>query len=763
MSSGPLISDIEKDRHKTRDQLLNDLAELRAKFAAKTQGLAGRERVAGMLDGITEPVLVLDDASQVVYANSAAARLFAKDDGAIEGRSLWDLYPKTHDTLFYNAYKKARKDRNACKFRELHRRLGKWFEVCLYPVPGGMTVLFNDITVSRQLEELPRLALTLLHNLKDNVFLMREDGRLFHVNTETQDSLGYSGDELHKMSIFGVVPAACQEEWRDVLARIRQHGSMTFESRLLARDGHEFPVEVYANFIELYGHCYYTVSARDITERKRVEETLEKYRILSENARDIALFIDRDGQILEANRAAVEAYGYTREELLSLTIYDIRVGDPGHHIDEQMDTSFEKGILFEALHRRKDGSAFPVEVSSQGRIIDGRKVLLSIVRDITVRKGIEEALIESEGFNRSVLDALPSSIAVLDETGTIIYVNSGWEKFGVENDICPVGGAGKGINYFEVCRRAYGPNSEESPVALKGMMSVLLGEKDLFEVEYPCDSPDTKRWFQMRVTPFQGRNTHGIVVYHNDITSRKIAEEAVMEAKARAELYVDLMGHDINNMNQVAMGSLEMALMDLEQDGKMDASCKPLLERSMESLTNSSQLIKNVQKLQRASTEGIKLQAVDVADVLKEIIDEQRSTPGKDLTIYYKNEASHCLVKANELLQDVFRNLLTNAIKHARTDRHLTIGVAVKSIVQNGRNFCRVAIEDNGPGVPDEIKDRLFRRFSRGDTKAKGSGLGLYLVKTLVEHYGGNIRIEDRVPGDCTKGARFVVTIPSTE
>ena len=226
-----------------------------------------------MLDGVTEAVLVLDDESRVVYANSAAARLFAKEPGTIEGRNLWDLYPKSHDTMFYNSYEKARKSRSTGKFQELHRRLGKWFDVYLFPVPGGMTVVFNDITVSRQLEELPRLALTLLHNLKDNVFLMRADGRLFHVNTETQDSLGYTSDELHKMSIFDVVPPSYAKEWHDILDRIRQHGSMTFESWLRARDGREFPVEVYANFIELYGHSYYTVSARDITERKQAELT----------------------------------------------------------------------------------------------------------------------------------------------------------------------------------------------------------------------------------------------------------------------------------------------------------------------------------------------------------------------------------------------------------------------------------------------------------------------------------------------------------
>jgi PAS domain S-box-containing protein len=876
MSPRPLIPESEKDKHKTRDQLLKELTELRGQLAAKTDGLAGCNRVIGMLDGITEPILILDDGSQIVYANSAAERLFAKSRELIEGRSLWDVYPKRPETLFYNAYEKAKKNRSTGKFREMHRLLGKWFDVYLYPVPGGMTVLFNDITISRQMEELPRLALILLHNLKDNVFLMRADGRLFHVNNETKNSLGYSSDELHKMSIFDVVPQDCRREWQGILDRIRQHGSMTFESRLCARDGREFPVEVYASYIELYGIHYYTISARDnterkeaerssaflasvvhtaydailsitlegiitswnygaeklygytadealgndiamlapldrqtevsealermrikglpehyetlrqrkdgtlidvsltlspivdasgafvgssvivhniserirneralkeseanlsraqriahignwtwdtkkdrvycsdefyrifgmprqdyitygqfintlnpedrdpvngavdaalnrgeiynidyrivwpndnerivhaegevlidqagkpatmfgtiqdVTERKKEEKILEKYRLFSENARDIALFIGRDGHILEANRAAVETYGYTREELLSKSIYDLRVGDPGQHVDEQMDMAFNKGILFETVHRRKDGSTFPVEVNSQGRIIDGQKVVLSVVRDIAERKQVEEAL---------------------------------------------------------------------------------------------------------------------------------------QVAKAQAELYVDLMGHDINNMNQIAMGSLEVALMVLEQGGKLDASGKPLLEKSIESLTSSSQLIRNVQKLQRASTEGIGLKAMNVTALLESVIREFQQFPGKALTIDF-SRAGDCMVSANELLKDVFVNLIGNAIKHSRTDQSLTIGISADNVVDHGKKYCRFIIEDNGPGIPDDTKEKLFNRFARGATKAHGSGLGLYLVKTLVEHYGGQILVEDRVPGDYCKGARFVVTIPSSD
>jgi hypothetical protein len=74
------------------------------------------------------------------------------------------------------------------------------------------------------------------------------------------------------MRIFDVVPPSCANDWHDILNRTRQHGSMTFESRLCSRDGHEFPVEVYANFIEVYGNSYYTISARDITGRMQAEQ-----------------------------------------------------------------------------------------------------------------------------------------------------------------------------------------------------------------------------------------------------------------------------------------------------------------------------------------------------------------------------------------------------------------------------------------------------------------------------------------------------------
>jgi PAS domain S-box-containing protein len=718
MSSGPLISDSEKDKHKTRDQLLKELSELRGQLAARTESLEACESVAGMLDGITEPVVV-DDKETILYANAAAGKTFGGSQEPVEG---------------------------------------KWFEIFIYPVPGGTTILFRDATVDRQKEEIARLGLALLHNMKESVFLMRAAGRLFHMNNETQDSLGYSSDELHRMSIFDVVPPASQREWRDILDRIRQHGSMAFESRLRARDGREFPVEVYANFIEFYGHNYYTVSARDITERKEAERSSGFLASVVHTAYDAIFSITPEGIITSWNQGAEKLYGYTADETLGNHVAMLAPPDLRTEVSEALEKMRSEGLPehYETVHQRKDGTIIDV-LLTLSPIVDASGAFTGssvIAHDITERKRADAAIIETREKYRSLVENINDMVWETDDSFAVTYASAKTrDVMGYE----PREILGR-LPFDFVC-------NEDLDRFGEAIDRALTDRKPLALLEYKIRRKD-------------GRAVHietnGMPVFDNggvfkgyrginrDVTERKQAEEALQVAKAQAELYVDLMGHDINNMNQVAMASLDLALMDLEQDGKLDASHKPLLEKSVESLTSSSQLIRNVQKLQRASTEGISLKAINATALLESVIRDFRQAPGKELTIDF-SRCGDCMVSANELLKDVFVNLIGNAVKHARPDRPLSIGISADSVVEHGKKYCRFTIEDNGPGVSDEVKDRLFRRFSRGATKACGSGLGLYLVKTLVEHYGGKINIEDRVPGDYTKGAKFVVKIPAVE
>jgi two-component system, cell cycle sensor histidine kinase and response regulator CckA len=130
---------------------------------------------------------------------------------------------------------------------------------------------------------------------------------------------------------------------------------------------------------------------RALGRERRARNVLRRYQLLAEHGRDIMLFVAaEDGRILEANAAATHAYGYTREELRALTIFDLRDRATLGATTAQMAAAGSTGVRFETVHRRKDGSTFPVEVSSHGATIEGTKTLLSIVRDITRRKEAEQ-------------------------------------------------------------------------------------------------------------------------------------------------------------------------------------------------------------------------------------------------------------------------------------------------------------------------------------------------------------------------------------
>lgn len=165
----------------------------------------------------------------------------------------------------------------------------------------------------------------------------------------------------------------------------------------------------------------------DITDKKVAEEGLRRYQLLSENARDIIFFIGMDGEIIDANKAAVKEYGYSYEELCSMNIREIRRN--WSFSKDQMESAKRKGITFEAFHFRRDGSSFPVEVSSQIAAIGDRQVLLSIVRDITDRRLTEKVLQENEEKYKTLFNTATDAIFLYEiiedkeKLGKIVEVN----------------------------------------------------------------------------------------------------------------------------------------------------------------------------------------------------------------------------------------------------------------------------------------------------------------------------------------------------
>ena len=364
--------------------------------------------------------------------------------------------------------------------------------------------------------------------------------------------------------------------------------------------------------------------------------------------------------------------------------------------------------------------------------------------DATERKRAEEALRESEEKFRILADSANTGI-LLVQGEDIVYINRALAGMsGYTVDEC------KHLKYWNMAppdRREYirwagnarqqgwiGPSRTELKLICKNGEDIWLDSS----------------WS----VPFLGGKP-AVLVMCVDITARKRAESEVLKAKAQAELYLDLMGHDINNLNQIAQGFLEMALDSLD----LAPTQKDLIEKPLEALQSSSRIIANVRKLQKAETGGFPSKTVDICSVLEDLKARYSNVPERKVTIDFEH-IHPCNVPANELIGDVFSNILGNAIKHSDPQKPLIINLGIENVTWDEKDYFRIMIEDNGPGISDKLKEKLFSRFTRGETRASGNGLGLHIARTLVQSFQGKLWVEDRVQGDFAKGARFVVLLP---
>ena len=124
-----------------------------------------------------------------------------------------------------------------------------------------------------------------------------------------------------------------------------------------------------------------------------------------------------------------------------------------------------------------------------------------------------------------------------------------------------------------------------------------------------------------------------------------------------------------------------------------------------------------------------------------------------------KDDGKKKLSQMNELAKDIFLNLFSNAIKFDEHEK-IVIDVEIEGQTIDKIQYWRVSVADNGPGIDDSIKDKIFDRFTQGPSISIGTGLGLYIAKALVEIYKGKIWVEDRVEGDRSKGSVFKVILP---
>ncbi len=489
----------------------------------------------------------------------------------------------------------------------------------------------------------------------------------------------------------------------------------------------------------------------EITVRKQTEETLleseEKLRCYYELPLIGMALTSVEKGWLQANDEICRILGYSRDELFR-TKWD-KISHPD---DLDKDMGLFNRLLSGEIDNyttekrfvRKDGEVIPTQISI-GCIRNpdnSVRYIVGIMQDITERKQAEETLLESEEKFR-VLAETSSAMFWLYQGERFVYVNGAGERMtGYAIDEL------RGMRFWDVV------HPDDRDLVRDRGLARQRGERvpQKYEVKLLTKGGET-RWVELNAGRIMYRGEPAGIATFFDITERKRAEEELKDAKAQSELYLDLMGHDINNMHQIALGYLELA-----RDAQAGEGDNEFLNKPIEVLQRSARLIKNVRKLQKLKEGVFQTQEVDVCEVLMDVQREFGAVPHKAITLDI-NEYKHCHVCANELLHDVFANLVSNAIKH--TGDRADIDIDLEVVKDNHGRYCRVSVEDNGPGIPDGFKGVIFNRVLKGTDKAKGMGLGLFLVRSLVESYGGKVWVEDRVPGDYTKGSRFVVMLPT--
>ena len=271
----------------------------------------------------------------------------------------------------------------------------------------------------------------------------------------------------------------------------------------------------------------------DISELKTAQaaqaESEARFRLLADHMSQFAWMTDEKGWIYWYNQRWFDYTGTTLSEMQGWGWKKVHHPDHVDRVVEKFTRCIETGDVWEDTFplRGRDGQyrwflsrAIPIR-DAQGQIIQW----FGTNTDITEQHQAEQALTEQTSFIGSILDSLPIHLAVINHAGTILQVNSAWNRFALENlGPCRIEGLGVGVNYLDVLRTAAGSNGEVRK-SLDGIEAVLAGASNLFEQEYPCHAPSERRWFRMSVSPLKACGS-GAVITHLDISARKVAEES---------------------------------------------------------------------------------------------------------------------------------------------------------------------------------------------------------------------------------------------
>ncbi|MCC9168359.1 GAF domain-containing sensor histidine kinase [Pontibacter harenae] len=512
-------------------------------------------------------------------------------------------------------------------------------------------------------------------------------------------------------------------------------------------------------------------------KRRTAELEYQNYlnRIITDNATGALFMMNEFGECTFMNPAAVAMTGFTLEELANKPLHDIihHTRPDGSHyplhecpidraLPQNSDVRAHQDVFI-----RKDGTFFPVSCAASPIKENGVPVGTVIeVRDVTEEKKAEQELLESAEKLRLILEAMPQIAWTANPGGDIDYINRRWEEYTGKIAVEGIG---------DLWLKAV--HEDDRDAAFKVWKASLESGAD-YENYFKIKAKDgTYRWFLARAVPLVTQDGELLKWFGTctDVHEQRLAIENLVKAqeqltvinselssknkelmKTNADLdnFVYTASHDL----RAPIANLEGLLLALKDELALkEVSVTRLLEymdvaigrfkRTIAELTEISKTQKNIEEEE---------EQLDLNELLADIKESIRDTiANAGATITSDFSALDTVRFSRKNFRSILYNLISNGIKYRSLDRPVEVKVSVKYLEAEKEVLLRV--EDNGLGVDMSQADQLFVMFKRLHDHVEGSGVGLYIVKRIVENAGGRIEVESELG----KGSAFIVYLPA--
>ena len=514
------------------------------------------------------------------------------------------------------------------------------------------------------------------------------------------------------------------------------------------------------------------------SQKKRIQAEIglraseDRYRILFEQAPDAILLEDMEDRIIDVNPSASKLMGYTRDELLQMTVSDLKSPEGRGKAGSIIRGEYEKhlGSAFEGLSIHKDGHRIPVEIKTVQISREG--LFLSIVRDISERKQTEKTLRESEKRYRLLADNVTDVIWILDISRLQLkYVSPSVERL-------------QGFTSEELVKlpldEILTPQSFKLATEMisKELEIEAAGKEDplrprTFELEEYCKDGSTI-WVEVTASLVRDAMDQviGVLGVSRDISERKLAEkekkklEIQLQQAQKMESIGTLAGgiaHDFNNILSAVIGYTELGLNDVEKNSALFHNLQEVLRAAR----RASDLVRQILTFSRQAEQERK--PVQVSLITKEALKFLRASLPTTIEIHQHIQSDSLVMADPTQIHQVLMNLCTNAEHAMRTsggtleikllDVEITSDFADGHPELNPGNYIKLSVSDKGNGIPQHILDRIFDPFFTTKQKGEGTGMGLAVVHGVIGSIGGAIAVSSK-PG---QGTTFDVYLPTIE